>query len=55
LAARHGNSGWYLPLPATFILAPDGTIAWRFVDVDFSRRAEPSDIIDAVRGLTAMA
>jgi peroxiredoxin len=48
---RHGNSGMYLPLPATFILATDGTIAWRFVDVDFSRRAEPADIINAVRGL----
>ncbi len=54
-SARHGNSGWYLPLPATFILAPDGTIAWRFVDVDFSHRAEPGEIIQAVRDLTAMA
>ncbi len=48
---RHGNSGWYLPLPATFILATDGTIAWRFVDVDFSHRAEPADIVKAVRDL----
>jgi peroxiredoxin len=53
--ARHGNSGWYLPLPATFILAPDGTIAWRFVDVDFSHRAEPADIINAVRDLAGVA
>lgn len=54
-AARQGNSGWYLPLPATFIVAPDGRIAWRFVDVDFSHRAEPSEIIDALRGLRVPA
>lgn len=53
-AGRHGNSGWYLPLPATFIVAADGRIAWRFVDVDFSHRAEPEDIINAVRNLTAV-
>jgi peroxiredoxin len=52
-AARHGNAGWFLPIPATFILAPDGTVAWRFADVDFSHRPEPADIIAAVRTLRA--
>ncbi|MDR3521782.1 MAG: peroxiredoxin-like family protein [Acidocella sp.] len=49
--ARHGNSGWYLPIPATFILAQDGHIAWRFADVDFSHRPEPGDIIRAVANM----
>jgi peroxiredoxin len=48
---RHGNAAWCLPIPATFIIAPDGKIAWRFVDVDFSHRAEPADIISALRQL----
>jgi peroxiredoxin len=48
---RHGNAAWCLPLPATFIVTPDGNIAWRFVDVDFSHRAEPQDIIAALRGI----
>jgi peroxiredoxin len=48
---RHGNGGWFLPVPATFIIAPDGKIAWRFVDIDFSHRAEPADIISALRQL----
>lgn len=46
---RHGNAAWCLPVPATFIIAPDGTIAWRFVDADFSHRAEPDDIVAAIR------
>ena len=45
---RHGNAAWCLPVPATFIIAPDGSIAWRFVDVDFTHRAEPADIIAAL-------
>jgi peroxiredoxin len=49
--ARHGNAAWCLPVPATFILDTDGRVAWRFVDVDFSHRAEPADIISALRQL----
>jgi peroxiredoxin len=45
---RHGNGAWCLPVPATFIIAADGVVAWRFVDVDFSHRAEPADIIAAL-------
>jgi peroxiredoxin len=45
---RHGNAAWCLPVPATFIIAPDVRIAWRFVDVDFTHRAEPADIIAAI-------
>jgi peroxiredoxin len=52
---RHGNAGWFLPIPATYILHPDGTIAWRFADVDFSHRPEPADIIKAVHSLRPRA
>jgi peroxiredoxin len=48
---RHGNAGWFLPVPATFVLSQDGVIAWRFAEVDFSRRPEPADIIAAVHSL----
>ena len=48
---RHGNGGWFLPIPATFILTPDGVIAWRFASLDFSERAEPADVLAALRQL----
>ncbi|HQT65602.1 MAG: alkyl hydroperoxide reductase [Acidocella sp. 20-57-95] len=50
-AARQGNEGWYLPIPATFILTPDGRVAWRFANIDFSRMPEPADIIQAVMSM----
>jgi peroxiredoxin len=52
LPERVGNSSWFLPVPATFIVTRDGLIAWRFVDADFTHRAEPADIIKTIRSLT---
>ncbi len=49
---RHGNTAWFLPVPATFIVTQDGIIAWRFVDADFTHRAEPDDIISMLHSLT---
>jgi peroxiredoxin len=51
LDLRHGNAAWCLPVPAVFIIRPDGVIAWRFADVDFSHRPEPDEIIAALQRL----
>ncbi|MFJ7150321.1 peroxiredoxin-like family protein [Streptomyces sp. NPDC100445] len=37
-----------LPLPATYVIDNAGTIRWAFVDADYTRRAEPADIIAAL-------
>ena len=52
LAERHGNLAWFLPLPATFVLDQAGTVRWRFVTVDFAERAEPADILAALREIS---
>lgn len=51
LPERNGNASWFLPVPATFIVTQDGLIAWRFVDADFTHRAEPADIIRTLASL----
>jgi peroxiredoxin len=53
LAERHGNDAWFLPVPATFVLDQSGIVRWRFASVDFTERAEPSDILAAVRALAS--
>jgi peroxiredoxin len=40
-----------LPLPATYVIDRDGTIRWAFVDTDYTRRAEPAAILDALDSL----
>ncbi|WP_432198986.1 peroxiredoxin-like family protein [Streptomyces sp. bgisy027] len=34
-----------LPLPATYVIDRAGIIRWAFVDADYTRRAEPADIL----------
>ena len=49
LAGRHGNAGWSLPVPATFLVGQDGIVRDAWVDPDFTRRAEPAAVLDALR------
>lgn len=51
LAERQGNATLLLPVPAAFVLGRDGVLAWSHVDADFTRRAEPAALIEAVRAL----
>ena len=49
LAHYQGNSSWFLPIPATFIVGTDGLITDRFVDPDYRRRMDIDDLIAALR------
>tara|TARA_R110002060_G_scaffold54493_3_gene65131 strand:+ start:71 stop:727 length:657 start_codon:yes stop_codon:yes gene_type:complete len=49
LASINNGNGSMLPIPATFVLNADGKVIWRFVDVDYRTRAEPADIIAALK------
>jgi peroxiredoxin len=44
-----GNESWTLPIPATFVVGPDGIIRARFVDPDFRRRMAVEELIDALK------
>jgi peroxiredoxin len=43
----HGNDGWVLPIPATFVVGRDGLVKARFVDPDFRKRMEIDDLVAA--------
>jgi peroxiredoxin len=49
LASFHGNDGWLLPIPATFVVGRDGLVKARFVDPDFRRRMEIDDLLAALQ------
>lgn len=51
LDGSQGNSERVLPLPVTLVLDEARNISWRFIDADYTRRAEPADVIQAVRSL----
>ncbi len=51
LPERHGNDGWFIPIPATFVVDRRGIVRYAFADIDFTYRAEPDAIIGALRAL----
>ena len=53
LSERSGNAAWFLPIPAAFLVGRGGLIDRAWVNIDFSQRAEPGDILDALKSLRA--
>ena len=48
LAKQNGDDTWELPIPATYVIAPDATIRLAYVDADYRKRLEPRAILDAL-------
>ena len=47
--AYQGNDAWVFPIPATFVIGTDGTVADRFIDPDYRRRMAIEDLLAALR------
>jgi len=44
----NGDDSWELPIPATYILARDGTVPYASANPDYTERPEPEDILSLV-------
>ena len=51
----NAGAGWALPIPASYVVDQGGVIRFAFGDADWARRAEPADIVDAVRRIAQAA
>lgn len=51
LEAINNGNGTILPIPGTFILNQAGIVTWRYVDVDYRTRAEPDDMVEALKDI----
>lgn len=40
-----------LPLAATYVIDQQGVIRWAFLDADYKNRAEPADVVEAIKQL----
>ena len=47
--AYQGNDAWFFPIPATFVISPDGRVSARFIDPDYRRRMAVEDLLAALR------
>lgn len=48
IGAYQLTDGWFVPIPATFVLAPDATIVARHIDPDFRHRMDVEAILEAL-------
>ena len=55
LPGINGDDSWELPLPATYVIAPDRRIALAEIELDYRKRLEPDAIVAALRSLRAGA
>ena len=46
----NGDDAWELPIPATYVIDTDGSITLAYIDADYTRRLEPSEILGNLQG-----
>ena len=51
LPAFNGDNSFDLPVPATYVIDKVGMIRMAFVDPDYTRRLDPSDVLSVLRSL----
>ncbi len=51
LPKSNDSKVWQLPIPATYIIDTDGTIAWAFVDEDYSKRPDYTKVVKQLRAM----
>ncbi len=51
LTQFNGEDSWTLPMPARYVIAQDGAIAYAEVNADYTRRPEPSAIFPVLEQL----
>ena len=55
LPVLNGNGQWVLPVPATFVIDQQGIIQYAHVEADYRERAEPAEVMTAVRACLGVA
>lgn len=55
LPGMNGDDSWELPLAATYVIAPDGTLALAATELDYRRRLEPDDAVSVLRSMRTEA
>jgi peroxiredoxin len=53
LPAANGTETFELPIPATYVIAPDGKIAYASADADYTRRPDPGVILSRLQAIAA--
>ncbi len=50
IAKDNGDDSFELPVPATYVINREAKINYAFVNADYRKRAEPSDVLASLKG-----
>ncbi len=53
LPSFNDDPSWTLPMPARFVIRPDGTIAYAEINPDYTQRPDPSELLPVLDALKA--
>ena len=48
----NGDESWEIPLPGTYLVDKDGTVKYAFADADYTKRAEPDEVIEKLKEIS---
>ena len=48
---QNGNDSYLIPMPATYIVDKNAQIVYDFIDADYTKRAEPSDVLKKLKNI----
>ncbi len=51
IPAINGDDSYEIPMPATYVINSEGIVKMAFVDADYTKRLEPSDVIKILKSL----
>lgn len=51
ITKNNGDDTWELPLPATYLVRKDGTVAFAYVNADYTYRCDPEEIINHLKSI----
>jgi peroxiredoxin len=52
VAEANASGTWELPAPATFVIDRKGVVRYVFADWDYKKRADPGEVVAAVRAIS---
>jgi peroxiredoxin len=55
IAAHNGDKSFELPVPATYVVTPEGEIVHHFVNIDYKQREDPENILAVLKRLRVTA
>jgi peroxiredoxin len=55
LPFTNGDESWELPIPATYIIDPDGTILFASANEDYTERPELAEILEILRSPSGLS